>query len=821
MSPHLLGDLRKSYRDALARHASQNSHRTLQSALLAERARVAAIVESSGDAIMSLTTDGVIEGWNPSAQRLYGYHAEEAVGKDLLALLARDPGEREATLTSAAAGNGPVQSECQDIRKDGSILQVCETNTPIRDSKGRVIGFARIARDLTTRARAQEAMQKADAVAAAALADALEASRMKSSFLANMSHEIRTPLNGVIGMAELLLDSHLNAEQRENARLLKAAGETLVTVVNDVLDFSKIEAGAMRLEYTDFDLVEAVEDVCDLMGEAARAKDIELTMELDPALPTSVRGDTARVREIVANLISNAMKFTSKGEICVSLQLMPSSDALSQVRFEVSDTGIGIEKSKLGKLFEPFVQADDSTTRQFGGTGLGLAIVKQLVDMMGGEVGVTSVLGEGSRFWFTLVFEPSETPEEPYDEPALAGIRLLAVDDNETNRRLITQLGNRWDMHVTAVAGGAEALVQLREAGAAGKPFDCATLDMHMPSMDGIELADAIGCDETFKTPALVMLASTMEQRRAARKSGIAVYMTKPIRRTRLQRALIEALGLQTRRLQAPSEVQGAAASGRSPVILVADDNDINQLVAVRMLERRGYRVRAVADGRQALDALQRHSYAAILMDCQMPELDGYDATRELRSRESSDAHTPVIAMTAHALASDRAKCLAAGMDDYIAKPINTVQLERVLSRWAPTTVRESLVAGSREGGESKPRGPHAGAALLEPTGASRLLSELGSAEALAALVEVFATKTPELLTDMRLAVERGDGASVKDIAHKLRGSCLSLSAVRMAEICAELQTQANVSLDGAAALLDELHDAFEETHDALLAVLT
>lgn len=406
------------------------------------------------------------------------------------------------------------------------------------------------------------------------------------------------------------------------------------------------------------------------------------------------------------------------------------------------------------------------------------------------------------------------------DEPALAGIRLLAVDDNETNRRLITQLGARWDMHVTAVASGAEALARLREAGAAGKPFDCATLDMHMPSMDGIELAKAISRDETFTTPALVMLASTMEQRSTARESGIAVYMTKPIRRTRLQRALIDALGLQSRRRQAPSKDHGAPASRRSLAILVAEDNDINQLVAVRMLERRGYRVRAVADGRQALDALRRNSYAAIFMDCQMPELDGYDATRELRSREADDAHIPVIAMTAHALSSDRGKCLAAGMDDYLAKPINTVQLERVLSRWAPTDVGQSLAAGPQDEGEPKPPGPDTHTALLEPTGASRLLSELGSVEALVAVVELFASKTPELLADMRLAIEAGDGAALKEIAHKLRGSCLSFSAVRMAELCEELQTHASGSLDDAAALLDELYDAFEETYAALLAEL-
>jgi PAS domain S-box-containing protein len=651
----------------------------------AARARLAAIVDSSAEAIIRMTTDGMIETWNPSAVRLYGYSAEEAVGKNALSLLARDPVERAAMLANVVAVSEPARADCQDVRKDGSLLEVAVTDSPILDPKGRVIGIARIARDVTIRVEAESATRKAEAQVAAGRDQALEASRMKSAFLANMSHEIRTPLNGVIGMADLLLDSPLDPEQRENARLLRGAGASLVAVVNDILDFSKIEAGALRLEYVDFDLVEAVEDARDLIAESAREKSVELTMHLAPELPHIVRGDATRVRQVVTNLLSNAIKFTGAGEIRVTLRTIPSSDDRTRVHFEVADTGIGIDESRLEQMFAPFIQADSSTTRRFGGSGLGLAIVKQLVEMMGGEVGAESVLGEGSRFWFTAALDRAEAADRSDDQHTpLAGTRLLAVDDNATNRRLIEQLGRRWDMRVTAVAGAREALAQLREAAARQEPFQCAALDMHMPDTNGVQLTEAIHRDETFPTPALVMLTSTSGDRQAAHAAGIDVYMTKPVRRNRLFTALAEAMGIRTRRdqIQARDDV----GAGSSPLILVAEDNDVNQILAIRMLERRGYRAEAVGDGGQAVEAVKRCRYAAVFMDCQMPELDGYDATRELRLLEPGCRHTPVIAMTAHALGGDREKCLASGMDDYLAKPITPEELDRVLRRWAPRT---------------------------------------------------------------------------------------------------------------------------------------
>jgi PAS domain S-box-containing protein len=595
--------------------------------------------ELSRDMLCVAGFDGVFRELNGSWEQTLGWSKDELCSKPFIEFVHPDDVDRTVKKTADIAKGGETADFLNRyVTKDGGWRWL-EWKATGFSGEGAIYASAR---DVTPRIATEQVLREAQADVVVARDQALESSRLKSAFLANMSHEIRTPLNGVIGMSDLLLDSPLDSEQRDNARLLKGAGETLVTVVDDVLDFSKIEAGALHLEYVDFDLMEAVEDACDLIAEQAQAKGIELTMNLDPELPEIVRGDAVRLRQVVTNLLTNALKFTSAGEIRLTLRSSRSSGDVTRVQFEVEDTGMGMDESQIEHLFEPFIQADDSTTRRFGGTGLGLAIVKQLVKMMDGEVGATSTPGEGSCFWFALPLERGEaTPAAVEDAPTLEGTRLLAVDDNQTNRRLITQLARHWKMHVTAVSNAKEALASLRDAAARGEPFDCAALDMHMPDTDGIQLAQAIRRDKTFPPPVLLMLTSNFDQRQQVRGAGIDVHMTKPVRRTRLHRALLEAVGIQSRRQQAPPDTNAAAGAESFPRVLVAEDNELNQILALRMLERRGYRVDVVENGERALEALDGEPYAAVLMDCQMPDLNGYDATSELRRREEVWAIPP------------------------------------------------------------------------------------------------------------------------------------------------------------------------------------
>jgi two-component system, sensor histidine kinase and response regulator len=517
--------------------------------------------------------------------------------------------------------------------------------------------------------------------------DALAASRAKSNFLATMSHEIRTPINGVIGLNELLLTTSLDERQLQYAEGARTAGQGLLGVINQILDFSKIESGHLELEQIDFDLVELVESVAAIVGEPAQAKGLELLAYCSPEVPSWLRGDPSRIRQVLLNLAGNAVKFTETGEVVVRVTLEDRVADRVVVRFEVSDTGIGLEEADRERLFEPFSQADTSTTRRYGGTGLGLSISHQLVDVMGGELGVHSSLGAGSTFWFTLPLETSrEVPVTVSRSPStLTGRRVLVVDDNATNRTILHDQLKHWGMSVDVVDGAAPALNLLREAVREGRPYDLGLLDLCMPDVDGLELARRITADPALTGTTLVMMTSGPTVTEAeARAASIAAALTKPVLMSRM-RVTLERLVADRVPVETITDVEPAGAASRG-LVLVVEDSDVNQLVAAGMLAYLGYEVEVVDDGRQAVDLVVGSHFAAVLMDVQMPVLDGYDATREIRRLEGGGGRTPIIAMTATVTDGERERCLAAGMDDYLAKPIDKAALGAMLERWVPAT---------------------------------------------------------------------------------------------------------------------------------------
>ncbi|MGD0908735.1 MAG: response regulator, partial [Candidatus Acidiferrales bacterium] len=588
------------------------------------------------------------------------------------------------------------KGEAKNQAKDGTEYWLSTTIVPLCSVEGRPLEYIAIRTDITELKRIGEELLLAKDKAE-------RASRSKSEFLANMSHEIRTPLNGIVGMTDLMLETEINAEQREYLETVKLSADSLLTVINDILDFSKIEAGKIDLEAVDFDLRDCMESTLRILALRADQKGLELLCEVAPDIPEFVRGDSTRLRQVITNLVGNAIKFTEQGEIALKVQMETPGNEGCLIHFTVSDTGIGISPDKQKLIFDPFSQADSSTTRKYGGTGLGLTISARLVQIMGGEMKVESAIGRGSQFHFTMRFGTADSQAVAGGKTSslevLKGAKVLIVDDNRTNRRILEQMLVRWQMNVDSAESGEKALEILVDARAKGVPYTLMLTDMHMPEMDGFTLAENIRQKAELSTATIMMLTSAGHRGDGAQcqKLGIAAYLLKPVRQVELREAI--ALALEGKRQKGGTplitrySLQDARGSVSSLRVLLAEDNPVNKKLASRLLEKRGHRISLAANGREAFDAVQNHGFDLVLMDIQMPEMDGFEATAAIRDWEKQNGkRVPIIALTAHAMKGDKERCLAEGMDGYLSKPIDANELDALLEKYASQRTRTVLI---------------------------------------------------------------------------------------------------------------------------------
>ena len=798
----------KEYNCTVARDITERKH--LEESLR----RTQFTVDHSQDLVHWIGADGRILYVNDASCNRLGYSREELLGMTVYDI---DP--------CAAV---PWSEHFQKIREGGSFTFEAAHRTkddeffPVEVTVNYVnFGGEEYdcawARDITERKRSEQELNKAKEAAEAAnrelehaihranqaALEAQAANEAKSLFLANMSHEIRTPMNGVVGMIELLLDTPLDPEQRDYAETVRSSADALLTVIGDVLDFSKIEAGKLEMECIDFDLRSSLEDLTALLAFRANEKGVELTTLVEPDVPSVLRGDSGRIRQVLTNLAGNALKFTESGQVNIVVSLEAEDEATTSVRFTVRDTGIGISQQQLERLFQPFTQADASTTRKYGGSGLGLSIAKGLVGLMGGCVGAESEVGVGSTFWFTATMakpDAGQVPLEAFEVADIFGVRILAVDDNETNRKVLAGLLGSWGCRHEEVESADTALRALRKAAAEGDPFRIAILDMHMPGVDGEMLGAAIRGDRALRDTALIMMTSGGSRGDAARmeKAGFAAYLVKPVRQSQLYDCLAvvrgrefpigASVGSSTRIVTRFSLAEQAKQRLR---ILLAEDNLVNQKVALATLQKLGYRADVVGNGREALSALQSAAYDLVLMDVQMPDIDGMEATRLIRDPRSGarNPRTPIVALTAHAMAGDRQKCLDAGMDDYLTKPIRPDDLAAVLARWLPSLDAPVTAAPAIE-------------VLVERTDPvfdeSVLLGLLdGDLEAADEILAAFFEDASRQIDSITQAVERADGSLMQQRAHALKGASASVGAKVLWRLSSELEQHAR---DGATA---------------------
>jgi two-component system, sensor histidine kinase and response regulator len=850
----------------------------VEAALLDAMTLTQGIVDTAADGIITIDEQGLIESFNKAASKTFGYEEAEVLGKNISMLMPSPYHERHDGYLAHYRQTGEkkiigIGREVVGKRKDGSEFTLELSVSEVEMGSRRV--FTGIVRDVTERKEGERQLglmykrvEKNNKELREARDEALQAVKMKGEFLAMMSHEIRTPMNGVLGMTGLLLETELTKDQRECAETVKHSADALLTIINDILDFSKIESGKLDIEVIDFDLRIAIEDVLDLVGGKAQEKGLELVGLIYASVPTAVRGDPGRVRQILLNLVGNAIKFTEQGEVVV--QVVPEIETPESVtiRIDVTDTGIGLNAEARERLFKPFSQADSSTTRKFGGTGLGLAICKQLTELMHGHIGIESAPGHGSRFWFTIQLEKQANQKNNEIDPSanLKGLRVCVVDDNDTNRLLMHHYAQAWGMTCLSAETGPKALALLADAVNQGEPCDLLILDYQMPVMTGLELAKKVKADPVLKDIKIV-LATSLGRRgdaAAAKEAGIAAYLTKPLHHNQLRDCLVQVMkgtgsaeeGLITkytlRELQRRQE-------GR---LLVADDNIVNQKVAVRMLEKLGYRVDVVANGCEAVEAVSRITYDAVLMDCQMPEMDGFEATREIRSRESTrvkreaengensegsfpkqdplhqrpatgdQRRIPIIAMTANAMQGDREKCLNAGMDDFVSKPVKIEALETALMEWVRPKESPTLHIPQHnpQPGETVTMTAQSdNQSVASPLDAETLdgLRELSGDDPsfLAEVIQQFLHDGPGHVSAIGQAAKQANADALMKAAHGFKGSCRNMGALSLGNLCLSLEEKGRggdtTQLEGTLSQLTEEYSRVQVALEAELAKIS
>jgi two-component system sensor histidine kinase/response regulator len=801
--------MEQEVQDRTAELRLANGELTRQAAeLLESKNLMASIVETAPDAIVTINHRGRVTEFNPAAEAIFGYDKRESIGRHLEELII-EPSRYDALnglFTGGEIAFVRCGFEAAALRSDGTEFPAELTITSV-DRAGASPLYVGFLRDLTSRKLAEESLRQAAEIAQAA-------SRAKSEFLANMSHEIRTPMNGVIGMTELALDTELTPRQREYLGLVKSSADSLLTVINDILDFSKIEAGKLSLDFSPFSLRNALDETLQALAVRAHSKGLELACRIAPEVPDAVIGDLGRLRQVMVNLVGNAIKFTERGEVVASVALEESADETVNLRIAVADTGIGISAQNVHAIFRPFEQADGSTTRRFGGTGLGLTISSKLVELMGGRIWVQSEPGVGSTFWFTvkLGLHPHDASScgEP-EVPLLEGLPVLIVDDNATNRLILEEVLKNWGARPTAVNCGSAALEELRAALDRGEPYPIALVDGMMPAMDGLELAGLIRGRPAIADVRILLLTSAgqPDDTSRCRALDISACLTKPVRQSELFDALMKGMAFWNRseRVHPPRHTAGqrlGPLTALEPLnVLLAEDHPVNQKVAVRMLQHQGHKVAVASDGRQAIVALEAGRFDVVLMDLQMPEMDGFEALREIRAREPlTGRHIPVIALTAHAMQGDRERCLEAGFDGYLAKPIRQADLHKVLQELKHD-----------EGPDMSENQQPVLVGFSEICG--------GDDDFARELALSFLESAPGCIAGIETALESGDLRALTAQAHGLSGISRTIGAKQLATVATDLEAAGRgADLAAAANLAPGLSAAWDQTRAALEQLL-